>query len=176
LTELEIERLRKQAKSGPGRYGHRDSTMILLAFRHALRVTELVNLKWTDVDFTTGRLNVRRLKGSISGEHPIRGDELRALRELRRQYPESPYLFATERKGPMTAAGFRKLLSRLAVRAGMADLKVHPHALRHSTGHALVNKGTDTRTLQGYMGHAQIANTVKYTHLDARRYDGIWDK
>jgi type 1 fimbriae regulatory protein FimB/type 1 fimbriae regulatory protein FimE len=158
------------------RYGHRDATMILIAFRHALRVSELVNLRWSDVDFKAARLNVKRLKGSISGVHPIEGDELRALRKLRAQDANAEFAFTTERGGPMSAAGFRKMLTRLADDAGMSALKVHPHALRHATGFALVNKGLDTRTLQAYMGHSQIANTVRYTALDAGRFKGIWGK
>ena len=81
LTEAEVSTLMKAATAQDRRrYGHRDATMILLAFRHALRVSELVNLRWSDVDFKAARLNVRRLKGSVSGLHLLEGDELRALR------------------------------------------------------------------------------------------------
>lgn len=177
LSETEVERLMKAAGGDESRrYGHRDATMILIAFRHALRVSELVNLQWSDVDFKAARLNVKRLKGSISGVHPLEGDELRALRKLRAQDASAEFMFTTERGGPMSAAGFRKLLARLGDDAGMGALKVHPHALRHATGFALVNKGLDTRTLQAYMGHAQITNTVRYTALDAGRFKGIWSK
>jgi type 1 fimbriae regulatory protein FimB/type 1 fimbriae regulatory protein FimE len=177
LTEAEVERLMKAASGDDSRrYGHRDATMILVAFRHALRVSELVNLRWSDVDFKAARLNVRRLKGSLSGVHPLEGDEVRALRKLRAQDEAGEFAFTTERGGPMSAAGFRKMLSRLAEEAGMGDLKVHPHALRHATGFTLVNKGLDTRTLQAYLGHSQISNTVRYTALDAGRFKGIWSK
>ncbi len=177
LTETEVERLMKAASGNDGRrYGHRDATMILIAFRHALRVSELVNLRWSDVDFKAARLSVKRLKGSLSGVHPLEGDELRALRKLRAQDANAEFAFTTERGGPMSAAGFRKMLTRLADDAGMSALKVHPHALRHATGYALANKGLDTRTLQSYMGHAQITNTVRYTALDAGRFKGIWSK
>jgi site-specific recombinase XerD len=177
LTETEVARLMKAASADESRrYGHRDATMILLAFRHALRVSELVNLRWSDVDFKAARLNVRRLKGSISGVHPLEGDEVRALRKLRGQDDAAEFAFTTERGGPMSAAGFRKMLTRLADDAGMSALKVHPHALRHATGFTLVNKGLDTRTLQAYMGHSQISNTVRYTALDAGRFKGIWSK
>ena len=177
LTEREIDQLMKAARSGDSRrYGDRDSTMILVAFRHALRVSELVNLRWSDVDFKAARLNVRRLKGSISGVHPLEGDELRALRKLRADNADAEFAFVTERGGPMSAAGFRKMLSRLGESAGMSALKVHPHALRHATGFTLVNKGLDTRTLQEYMGHSQISNTVRYTALDAGRFKGLWRK
>lgn len=175
LTEPEVTQLTETARRARSRYAHRDSTMILLCFRHAMRVSELVRLRWSDVDFTTERLNVRRLKGSISGVHPIAGDELRALRKLRTANPQAEHIFTSERGAPLSAAAFRKMLSRLSARAGMAGLKIHPHALRHSCGYALVNKGTDTRTLQEYMGHASITNTVRYTALNAGRFDRLWD-
>jgi type 1 fimbriae regulatory protein FimB/type 1 fimbriae regulatory protein FimE len=173
LTESEVKTLMKAARAGDRRYGHRDATMILLAFRHALRVSELVDLQWTDVDFVTARLHVRRVKDSLDGVHPLDGEELRALRKLQKD-GHAKFIFQTERRGPMTASGFRKLLSRLGVKAGLADLKIHPHALRHACGYALVNKGVDTRSLQGYMGHKQISNTVRYTALDANRFKDFW--
>lgn len=177
LTQCEVEQLMKAAKGVNGRrYGGRDATMILMAFRHALRVSELVNVHWSDIDFKAARLNVHRLKGSISGTHPIEGDELRELRKLRAENPDTAFAFTTERGGPMSAAGFRKLLARLGEAAGMGTLKVHPHALRHATGFTLVNKGLDTRTLQAYMGHSQISNTVRYAALDASRFKGLWSK
>lgn len=177
LTEREVESLIAAARGEDGRrYGHRDATMILIAFRHALRVSELVNLRWSDIEFKSARLHVHRLKGSISGVHPVEGDELRALRRLRTESPDAEFVFLTERGAPFTASGFRKMLSRLGEAAGLGSLKVHPHALRHATGYALVNKGVDTRTLQSYLGHANIANTVRYTALDANRFAGLWRK
>lgn len=178
LTETEVEQLLKAARGGDSRrYGHRDATMILIAFRHALRVSELVNLRWSDVDFKASKLNVKRLKGSVSGVHPIEGDELRALRKLRAQDANTEFMFVTERGGPMSAAGFRKMLARLADDAGMSSLKVHPHALRHAAGYALVNKeGLNLRVIQDYMGHKELANTAKYTALASGRFKGIWSK
>jgi integrase len=175
LTEAEVNQL-LEAASGSRRYGDRDAAMVLIAFRHALRVSELVNLRWSDVDFKAARLHVKRLKGSLSGVHPLEGDEMRALRKLRANEPDGEFAFTAERGGPMSAAGFRKMLSRLAVDAGLAALRIHPHALRHGAGFVLVNKGVDIRTLQSYMGHAQISNTVRYTALDAGRFKGIWSK
>lgn len=175
LTEPEVNQLCKAARAAGRRHGHRDATMILMAFRHALRVSELCRLRWDDADLKAATLHVRRLKGSIDGTHPLDGDEVRALRRLRSAAPDAAFMFTTERGGPMSPAGFRKLLARLAAPIqSLAALKVHPHALRHATGYALVNKGVDTRTLQGFMGHAQITNTVRYTALDAGRYKGIW--
>jgi type 1 fimbriae regulatory protein FimB/type 1 fimbriae regulatory protein FimE len=101
LTQDELGKLIKAARKG--RYGRRDATLLLLMARHGLRVTEAVDLRWDQIDFPKGHLHVRRLKGGIHSVHPIQGDELRALRVLRReQEPESSFVFTTERGGPMT--------------------------------------------------------------------------
>ena len=105
LTEAEVARLQKAA--GYNRWGHRDATMILVAYRHGLRVSELVDLRWDQIDFNTGTLAVRRAKRGTPATHPIRGDELRALRRLQReQDPRSPSVFTSERGSPFTTAGF----------------------------------------------------------------------
>ena len=101
LTEAEVERLMKAA--GKNRWGHRDATMILVAYRHGLRASELVDLRWDQVDFTTATLHVRRVKQGTPSTHPIRGDELRALRRLQReQEPKSPFVFTSERGAPFS--------------------------------------------------------------------------
>jgi integrase len=96
LTANELEKLIKDARNA--RYGQRDATLMLLMARHGLRVTEAVDLRWDQIDFVKGHLHVRRLKGGIHSVHTIQGDELRNLRELRReQEPESAFVFTTER-------------------------------------------------------------------------------
>jgi type 1 fimbriae regulatory protein FimB/type 1 fimbriae regulatory protein FimE len=92
LLPNEVEAMIKAAK-GTGRHGHRDATLILLAYRHGLRVSELVALRWEQVDFSSGTIYINRLKHGVSSTHPLRGPELRALRQLLREYPGSPYLF-----------------------------------------------------------------------------------
>jgi integrase len=109
LTELEVERLIKVAKGN--RHGHRDGAMILIGFRHGLRVSELCDLQWSSIEFETGMMHVRRAEGGQEATHPLLGDELRALRELKRQ-SASPFVFASERGGPFTPSGFAKLLAR----------------------------------------------------------------
>ena len=172
LTEPEIEKLLKAA--GTNRWGHRDATMILVAYRHGLRVGELIDLRWDQVEFENARLHVRRAKNGTPSVHPIHGDELRALRRLQReQDPVSPFVFTTERGGPFSVSAFQRLVARAGEAAGLG-FAVHPHMLRHACGYALANKGIDTRALQAYLGHKSIQHTVRYTELSPTRFKDFW--
>src|SRR6476620_11778434 len=172
LTDAEVNQLISAA--GENRNGHRDATMILVAYRHGLRAAELVTLRWDAIDFAHGRLHVRRLKGGSESVHPLSGRELRALRRLKReQEPTSPFVFTSERGAPFSTAGFRKLVARLGV-AAKFEFPVHPHMLRHACGFALANKGVDTRSLQAYLGHRNIQHTVRYTELSPTRFKNFW--
>jgi integrase len=172
LTATEVERLMKAATGN--RNGHRDATMILVAYRHGLRVSELVDLRWDQVDFRTATLHVRRLKAGTPSTHPILGDELRALRRLQRdQEPKSPFVFTSERGAPFTSAGFARMIERAGIEAKF-DFKPHPHMLRHACGYALANRGHDTRALQAYLGHKNIQHTVRYTELSPTRFKNFW--
>ena len=172
LTPDEVDRLIQAAKK-LGRHGHRDGTLILVAYRHGLRVSELVALRWDMVDLTAGLLHVSRLKNGTASTHPLRGPELRALRRLKRKYPDTPYLFTTERGGPMTTHTVRKLVTRAGREAGI-DFPVHPHQLRHACGFKLANDGHDTRAIQSYLGHRNIQHTCRYTELAVDRFNGFW--
>jgi type 1 fimbriae regulatory protein FimB/type 1 fimbriae regulatory protein FimE len=172
LTPDEVDKL-LQASSKLGRHGARDRTLILIAYRHGLRVTELVSLRWDQVDLKAGLLHVARLKNGLASTHPIRGPELRSLRELKREYPNSPYLFVSELGGPLTPATVRKLITRAGEKAGL-PFPIHPHMLRHSTGYKLANDGHDTRSIQQYLGHRNITHTVRYTELSPERFKGFW--
>lgn len=172
LTETEVERLMKAATGN--RHGHRDATMILVAYRHGLRVSELVDLRWDQVEFRTATLHVRRVKQGTPSTHPIIGDELRALRRLQReQEPKLPFVFTTERGAPFTSAGFARMIERAGIEA-MFGFKAHPHMLRHACGYALANRGHDTRALQAYLGHKNIQHTVRYTELSSTRSKNFW--
>jgi type 1 fimbriae regulatory protein FimB/type 1 fimbriae regulatory protein FimE len=116
MTEAEIERLMTAARDN--RHGHRDATAILVAYRHALRSSELVTLRWDDVDFTTSRLHVRRAKGGETAVHPISGKELRALRRLLRESERSTYIFVSERGAPLSVAGYQRMVARAGAAAG----------------------------------------------------------
>ncbi len=172
LTAEEIDQLMESARS-VGRHGHRDSTLILVAFRHGLRVSELVALRWDMVDLKQGLMHVSRLKNGVNSTHPLRGPELRALRKLKRDYPDTPYVFVTERKGPLTASVVRKIIARAGEIAELG-MPIHPHMLRHSTGYKLANDGHDTRAIQLYLGHKNIQHTVRYTELAAGRFKDFW--
>lgn len=172
LTEAEIEKLLDAVKDN--RWGHRDMTMILVAFRHGLRVAELIDLRWDQIEFEKGCLHVRRAKNGTPSVHPIHGDELRALRKLKReQDPTSPFVFTTERGGPFSVSAFQRLVGRAGEAAGLG-FAVHPHMLRHACGYALVNKGIDMRALQAYLGHKSIQHTVRYTELSPGRFKDFW--
>ncbi len=172
LKENEVDELISVARKR-GRYGHRDATMILLAYRHGLRIAELCALRWDGFDLKQGLLHVRRIKNGIDSVHPLRGPEIRALRKLERESETSPYLFVTERGGPVSTAGFRKTLSRIGEMSSL-NFPVHPHMLRHACGFKLANDGHDTRAIQHYLGHKNIQHTVRYTELTPTRFQGFW--
>ena len=172
LTDAEVERLMNVASKN--RWGHRDATMVLVAYRHGLRASELVDLHWDQIEFASGTLHVRRVKQGTPSTHPIMGDELRALRRLKReQQPTSPFVFTSERGAPFSTAGFARMVERAGVEAKLA-FKAHPHMLRHACGYALANKGHDTRALQAYLGHRNIQHTVRYTELSPTRFKDFW--
>jgi integrase len=172
LTGAELEKLMRAARAG--RYGHRDATAILLAYRHGLRVSELCSMTWTQIDFVTQRLTVARVKNGQGAPHPLQGDEMRALRRLQREQPAgSRFIFMNERRAPMSPDGFQKTLARIGDRCGLAG--VHSHMLRHSCGFALAEKGVDVRQIQDYLGHVNIQNTTWYTAMAPNRHDKIWN-
>jgi len=171
LTRREVETLMEAARRN--RYGHRDATMVLIAFRHGLRASEVADLRWDQVDFNRALLHVRRSKGGAPSVHPLSGLEMRALRRLQRESEASPFVFVSERGAPFTTAGFARMIERAAKCAGLG-LKVHPHMLRHACGYALANAGHDTRALQAYLGHKNIQHTVRYTELAPDRFKNFW--
>ena len=172
LTEAEVERLLRATRNN--RWARRDATMILVAYRHGLRSSELTDLRWDQVDFRTATLHVRRVKQGSPSTHPIIGDELRMLRRLQReQEPKSPFVFTSERGSPFTTAGFARMVARAGAEARLG-FKAHPHMLRHACGFALAAKGHDTRALQAYLGHKNIQHTVRYTELSPTRFKTFW--
>ena len=172
LLSDEIDALMKAAGQ-VGRHRLRDRTLILVAYRHGLRVSELVGLKWDQFDLKRGQVHINRLKNGSAATHPIEGDELRLLKRVKREYPDTPFVFTTERGGPLTRSTVSKLISRAGQKAALS-FPVHPHMLRHGTGYYLANKGIPTRTIQAYLGHKSIQHTVRYTELSAKAFERLW--
>jgi type 1 fimbriae regulatory protein FimE len=171
LSVSEVNKLIKTAKS-LGRHGERDGLIILVMYRHALRVGELVDLRWDQMDLNRGRMHVNRLKNGDPSVHYLEGDEIRGLRKLRRDYPETDFVFESERQRPLTSNTIHKMVARAGIEAGL-ELSVHPHMLRHGKGYQLASEGIDTRAIQAYMGHKNIQHTVLYTQLNPKRFKGF---
>ena len=173
LTPAEVAMLVVTAKKR-GRYGQRDAVAILVCYRHALRVSELVTLRWAQIDWATHRLTVQRRKGSISGvAHSILADETRGLKALQRVQPAGAQFVFMGERGPVSVAWFQRMLQRVGSEAGLPN--VHPHQLRHAAGFALADKGRDLREIQLHLGHKAISNTTQYVELRPGRLDRIWE-
>ena len=172
LLPAEVTKLIKATKGS--RYPQRDAALILFVYRHGLRASEACDLEWSQVDFDTATLHVRRAKNGKPATHPIRGDELRALRQLRRdQGPQATFVFTSERGAPFTPDALNRLIKRLGDRAALG-FPIHVHMLRHSWGYALANAGHDTRAIQDWLGHRAIQHTVRYTELTPTRFKDFW--
>jgi integrase len=173
LDTKEIELVRTAAKAN--RHGHRDALIVTMLYQHGLRVTELVSMKWSQINFERATILINRAKGGEPSKQPLSGEELRALRQLRRDYPDTTFVFVTSTKEglvPLAENGVFKMIQRAGVAAGL-PFPIHPHMLRHSCGYALANKGVDTRAIQDYLGHVNIQHTVKYTRLAEGRFEGF---
>lgn len=171
LSVAEVNKLIKTAKR-LGRHGERDSLLVLIMYSHALRVGEVVDLRWDQIDLNRGRIHVNRLKNGDASVHYLEGDEIRALRKLRRDYSATDFVFESERQGPLTSNAIHKMVARAGIEANL-ELIVHPHMLRHGKGYQLASEGVDTRAIQAYMGHKNIQHTVLYTQLNPKRFKGF---
>ena len=171
LTAGEVDKLITATKHS--RYPQRDATLILVAFRHGLRAAEVADLEWSQVDFDTATLHVRRVKNGKPATHPIRGDEMRALRQLRRDNPQSVFVFTNERGTPYTTDAVNRLVKRIGERTSLG-FPGNVHMLRHACGYALANAGHDTRSIQDWLGHRSIQHTVRYTELTPTRFKDFW--
>jgi type 1 fimbriae regulatory protein FimB len=175
LTGLEVEKLLAAVKGA--RHEARDRCLILLMFRHGLRVSEAVRLKLSDVDLEGRSLHVKRLKRGLSTTHPLRGDELRVVKawltEWQRMKPDGQALFVSERRQPLNRKTAWVMIRDYGEEAGLA-VASHPHMLRHACGYALADQGADTRLIQDYLGHRNIQHTVQYTATNPARFERLW--
>ena len=175
LLPSEVDTIMKAIKKHGGRHAHRDATLVLLLYRHGLRVGEVAGLRWSQVDFTAATLHVNRLKNGSRAVHPLYGDELRALRRLQKDYPNTPFIFMSSRKSPLAPDSIRGIFEQAGKLAEL-PFPVHAHILRHACGYYLAREKTDTRTIQGYLGHRNTQHTVWYTQLSPEPYKGLWKK
>jgi type 1 fimbriae regulatory protein FimB len=175
LTQDEVDKLLAASKTG-SRNPVRDYCILLLMFRHGLRVSELCSMKLTDINLDIKEFHVTRLKGCDSGPHELYNGESPAIKAwlIERAKMNAPEdcdtLFISERRKPLSRCTVWLMITQVAEAAGLEYLSIHPHMLRHSCGYALVNKGTDIRIIQGYLGHRSISSTVRYTKLDSKRF------
>ncbi|MCP6761222.1 MAG: tyrosine-type recombinase/integrase [Fischerella sp. CENA71] len=174
LLPEEVELMRSAIKKSKGHHAHRDSTLILLIYRHGLRVAEVASLRWEQIDWNGGTIYVKRVKKVTPSTHPLYSEEIRSLRKLQRDYPASPYVFQSSRRGPLAHATIAGIVEQAGELAGL-PFPIHAHMLRHGTGYYLANRGIDTRTIQSYLGHKNIQHTVRYTELASVRFQGLWD-
>jgi integrase len=172
LTQDELERLFTALKGN--RHGHRDYMIALVTFLHGLRVSELIDARWDDVDWRKGTIQIRRLKGSIDGVHYLERDEANGLKRLQReQDPKSRYIFTSERRNAFSRFAINKMIET-AGRNAKISFPVHPHQLRHTTGTVQANCGMDAWRLQKLMGHASMANTTKYVAMSPEPLKDAW--
>ena len=165
LSRAEVLILCTSAK--PNRNGPRDASAIWIAFNHGLRISELCDLRWSDIQWQERRILVRRLKGSQTGEHPLTEQDKRFLGPLR-----APGLRPSDRVFGMEPAAFRRMLYRLKLPPELAALKVHPHMLRHACGFDLVGRA-DLQARAAFLGHKRLENTVRYSKLDPGQFEGL---
>ena len=171
LGEAEVASLLEAARKT--RHGIRDHLLILMMYRHGLRVSEAIALRRDHVNLKQARIWVPRLKNGLSVEQPIAGDELRAVKRwLAARQDHLPWLFVSERAQPFTRQAVNYIIATTAERAGLT--KVHPHMLRHSCGFSLANRGYDLRLIQDYLGHRDPKHTAHYTRVAVKRFDGLW--
>ena len=175
LTGLEVDKLLAAVKGA--RHEARDRCLVLLLFRHGLRVSEACGMKLSQVDSESRVLHVARLKQGLSTTHPLRTDELRLIKAWLKERavlaPLGESFFVSERRGRLNRKTVWASIRRYGELAGL-PLPAHPHMLRHACGFALADQGADTRLIQDYLGHRNIQHTVRYTATNPARFEKLW--
>jgi type 1 fimbriae regulatory protein FimB len=176
LTPLEVEKLLRAVKQH-SRNPERDCCLILLMFRHGLRVSEACSLKLQQVDIESRILHVQRLKKGLHTTQPLRIEEVRAIKAWLHKRPKTTQgadsFFISERGAGLSRITVWDMFKRMSVKAELA-VTAHPHMLRHACGYALADQGADTRLIQDYLGHRNIQHTVRYTATNAARFEKLW--
>jgi site-specific recombinase XerD len=150
----------------------RDRALFLVAYRHGLRASEVGMLRIDDLNLEQQRLTIQRLKGSLAGIHPLRADEVKAMKAyLRERQSPSPTLFLSQRGTPISRRQLDTLMKHYGELAAIPASKRHFHVLKHSIATHLLDAGADLRFVQDWVGHASIKNTVIYAQLTSRRRD-----
>ena len=175
LVSAEVEKLLAATKGS--RNEARDRCLLLLMFRHGLRVSEACGLRLSQVNTESRVLHVARLKAGLSTTHPLRGDELRAIKAWlairAKMKPKTDAFFISERRGPLSRKTGWLMIRDYGRLAGLS-VEAHPHMLRHACGFALADQGADTRLIQDYLGHRNIQHTVRYTATNPARFEKLW--
>ncbi|WP_261119694.1 tyrosine-type DNA invertase [Serratia quinivorans] len=176
LTYREVQHI-FQATAG-AKHAIRDRCMILMCFIHGFRVSELIGIQTTDIDFLSSKIYVRRLKGGLSTTHPLQLRESELLHTWmtkRRDYDkkQNDWLFISTTGGQVSRQTFYNKLNHYGQLAGI-PVRAHPHMLRHACGYELAEQGLDTRLIQDYLGHRNIRHTVHYTASNAARFANAW--
>lgn len=176
LTQNEILSVLKLAASE----SKRNHAMILLAFKHGLRASEVCALRTSDIDLKNGTIVISRLKGSLKSSQdlldlpgqPLISEKrvLKAWLEERATYrDQSDYLFLSQKGGQLDRSAFFRVFQSIAERAGLPAGKRHPHCLKHSLGFYLVEQGVSLPSIQQTLGHKSLASTGVYLKVtDAR--------
>lgn len=176
ITRTEVNSLLDATQQG--RYPNRDYCLLLMSFLHGLRVSELTHITIGDIDLVQKVIYIRRLKGGLSTIQPIIPEEFKAIEQWladrnSMKTSDSDWLFLSQKGTKISRYQIYRLLEQYGKIAGL-PIKMHPHMLRHACGYALADLGRDTRLIQDYLGHRNIAHTVIYTASNEKRFSGIW--
>lgn len=176
LTIDEVSSLLNAARHQ--RHGLRNYCLILMAFRHGYRISELLRLRITDIDMMSGQIDIRRSKNGFSTIHPMDAHEKAIIQQWlteRKQYPsarQSDLLLISERGTSLSRKQAWHIIKKCGERSAIG-VSSHPHMLRHACGYTLANEGADTRLIQDYLGHRNIRHTVHYTQGNPERFAGV---
>lgn len=173
ITPREFDRVLAVATDHP-----RDALLLLLAFRHGLRVSEALALRWRDLDLEERAIFIQRVKRGVDGTHPLGDDEcvrIQAWRDAQGAWQWNDPVFTGRSGKPLTRQYVHRIIRRYGEKAGL-PIALHPHCLRHACGYALANQGHDTRLIQDYLGHRAISSTTIYTVTNRERFVALWDR